>query len=317
MTGPVQLHVASAGGHLAQLAALEGRLSSPEDVPTLWVTYDVPQARSVLAGRPIVFAHHPTTKNVPNAVRNYRLARRVLAEREVTRVVSTGAAVAVPFIVRARQLGISCHYIESATRVGGPSLTGRMLELVPGVELYRQVGDWGGPRWSEGPSVFDGFAVEHRPARSDVARVVVSLGTHRFPFAALVDAVRHDLATESIDLLWQLGGTPAPPGLPGEVAGQLSSDRLEAALRRADVVIGHAGTGLALTALRVGKVPVLVPRRRVRGEHTDDHQVQLARELERRGLAVVAEVGELSRDHVERAAQLAVVHRPPPPFRLA
>jgi UDP-N-acetylglucosamine--N-acetylmuramyl-(pentapeptide) pyrophosphoryl-undecaprenol N-acetylglucosamine transferase len=317
VTDRVQLHVASAGGHLAQLVTLAERLSSAGDVPTLWVTYDVPQARSLLAGRPVVFAHHPTTKNVPNAVRNYRLAHRVLAEHQVTRVVSTGAAVAVPFIVRARQLKIACHYIESATRVGGPSLTGRMLELVPGVDRYRQIGDWGGARWSDGPSVFDGFAVEERAAGPDVSTVVVSLGTHRFPFSALIEAVRGNLGTERSDVLWQLGETPASPGLPGEVAGHLGSDRLEAAMRHADVVVGHAGTGLALTALRVGKVPVLVPRRRRRGEHTDDHQVQLARELERRGLAVVAEVGELSRDHLERAAQLAAVRRQPPPFRLA
>jgi UDP-N-acetylglucosamine--N-acetylmuramyl-(pentapeptide) pyrophosphoryl-undecaprenol N-acetylglucosamine transferase len=317
VTDRVQLHVASAGGHLAQLVALTERLRSPDDVPTLWVTYDVPQARSVLAGQRVVFAHHPTTKNVPNALRNYRLARRVLAEQEVTRVVSTGAAVAVPFIVRARQLGIPCHYIESATRVAGPSLTGRMLELVPGVHRYRQVGDWGGARWSDGPSVFDGFGVETRPASSGTSSVVVSLGTHGFPFTAMVESVRRSLASEWVDVLWQLGGTPPPPGLHGEVTGQLQSDRLDAAFRRADVVIGHAGTGLALTALRAGKVPVLVPRRRTRGEHTDDHQVQLARELDRRGLAVVAEVGELSREHVERAARLAVTHQQPPPFRLA
>jgi UDP-N-acetylglucosamine--N-acetylmuramyl-(pentapeptide) pyrophosphoryl-undecaprenol N-acetylglucosamine transferase len=68
--------------------------------------------------------------------------------------------------------------------------------------------------------------------------------------------------------------------------------------------------------LSAGKVPVLVPRRRARREHTDDHQVQLARELDRLGLAVTAEVGELTFEHLERAASLRVVHREPPPFEL-
>lgn len=307
------LLVASAGGHLEQLLRLRTRCGLKGDVA--WVTYDVPQAQVLLLDYPRIAAHHPTTKNIPNALRNFRLARRVFATHDIERVVSTGAAVAVPFMFRASQLDIPCHYIESATRVDGPSLSGRMLEALKGVHLYRQLGHWGEPRWRQGPCVFDGFvaaSAEARPAE----RVVVSLGTHGYAYSALIDRLRACFRGSSVEVLWQLGSTPDPGGLPGRVVDQLAADELQAAVAGADVVVGHAGVGLTLTALQAGKVPVLVPRRRHRREHTDDHQVQLAWELSRRGLAVTAEVGDLSRKHLEQAAGMAATFDEPDPFDL-
>jgi UDP-N-acetylglucosamine--N-acetylmuramyl-(pentapeptide) pyrophosphoryl-undecaprenol N-acetylglucosamine transferase len=308
------LLVASAGGHLQQLSRLLPRLGAARD-EAIWVTYDVPQARSLLVDQRVVAAHHPTTKHPANAVRNYRLARSVLARQDIDRVISSGAAVAVPFMLRARQLGIPCHYIESATRVDGPSLTGRLLERLRGVHLYRQTGAWGSSRWRQGPCVFDGYQTTSAEA-PPLTHVVVSLGTHHFAFSRLVERLRTILPASAGEVLWQLGSTPPPPDLPGRSVPHLPATELQAAIAGADVVVGHAGVGLTLTALSAGKVPVLVPRRRSRHEHTDDHQVQLARELDRRGLAVVAEVGELTGEHLQAAAARTVTYREPPPFEL-
>lgn len=304
--------VASAGGHLTQLLVLQERLS--HDAP-IWVTYPVEQARSLLEGQQVAWAHHPTTKHLPNAVRNYRLARRFFSQNDIGHVVSTGAAVSVPFITHARQLGIPCHYIESATRVDGPSLSGRILQRMGGVQLYRQLGDWGSPRWQRGPCVFDGYSASSRSAPAP-QRVVVSLGTHRFAFPALVERLAACFRGSALQVTWQLGSTPDPGNLPGNVVEVLPAEELQAAVANADVVIGHAGVGLTLTALRAGIVPVLVPRRRSRREHTDDHQVQLARELANLGLGIHAEVTDLSLDHLERAAGFLATFDEPPPFDL-
>ena len=279
------------------------------------MTYPSPRADDLSSQHLVYRAHHPTTKSVLNALRNYRLARQLFGEIKIERVVSTGAAVAVPFILRARQLDIPCHYIESATRVDGPSLSGRILQRVPGVHLYRQTGDWGSPRWAQGPCVFDGYRVEPTQ-RATIDRVVVSLGTHRFPFSAAINRLREVVRTADVEILWQLGSTPDPGDLPGRVVSRLPADELQAAVEDADVVIGHAGVGLSLTALAAGKVPVLLPRRRRRREHTDDHQSQLARELHRRGLAISAEVEELTREHLEGASALRVTYEQPDPFPL-
>lgn len=307
------LLVASGGGHLSQLGHLRSRLAAG---PSLVVSYEPTHVLASLAREPFVAAYHPTTKNVPNAVRNYRLARKVFREHEIDRVISTGAALAVPFLLRARQLGIPCHYIESATRVAGPSLSGKLLEMVPGVHLYRQHGDWGGARWQQGPCVFDDFDIRANSVDNvTLHNVVVSLGTHHFPFPRLVRRVLASAPGE-LAITWQLGSTPATNDLPGRVVHHLPSDELANLFSNASAVVGHAGVGLTLTALAAGKVPVLVPRRRSQGEHTDDHQVQLAKALEERGLAVTAEVEELSIEHLHRAASLQVVNRIPPPFEL-
>jgi UDP-N-acetylglucosamine transferase subunit ALG13 len=88
---------------------------------------------------------------------------------------------------------------------------------------------------------------------------------------------------------------------------------LEQAMREADVVVTHAGTGSALAALEAGQAPVLVPRSAARGEHVDDHQYQTARELAGRSLAVQAEARELTLEHLARASSLRVSRLAAPP----
>ena len=92
--GPLLL-VCSSGGHLLQLVGLREAFGGLERV---WVTFDKPDARSLLAGERVVHAFGPTNRNIPNLLRNLRLARRVLRRPSGPRaIVSTGAGVAVPF----------------------------------------------------------------------------------------------------------------------------------------------------------------------------------------------------------------------------
>lgn len=121
------LLVASTGGHLAQLLTLRTWWSRFDRT---WVTFDKADARSTLAGERIVFAHHPTTRNLPNAARNLVLARRTLADVRPSLIVSTGAGVAAPFFYLAKIEGIPSLYIEVFDRIASTTLTGRMCHLV-------------------------------------------------------------------------------------------------------------------------------------------------------------------------------------------
>ena len=49
--------------------------------------------------------------------------------------------------------------------------------------------------------------------------------------------------------------------------------------------ITHAGTGSITDALDYGKIPVVVPRRKTADldEHSDDHQIQITKLMEREG----------------------------------
>src|SRR3954469_15157673 len=110
---PVLL-VASNGGHLLQLTRLQHVWPRERRV---WVTFDKPDSRSLLAGEDVVYAFHPTNRNIPNLLRNLWLALRLLWKLRPAAVVSTGAGVAVPFCYIGRLLGARIVYIESFSRI--------------------------------------------------------------------------------------------------------------------------------------------------------------------------------------------------------
>jgi UDP-N-acetylglucosamine:LPS N-acetylglucosamine transferase len=115
--------VSSTGGHLTQLHVLKDWWGRHE---TEWVTFDDAHARSVLDGETVHWAYHPTTRNVPNLVRNLGLAWRLLRHRRPDIVVSTGAGVAVPFFVLAKLFRIRTAYLEVYDRIDSRTLTGRL-----------------------------------------------------------------------------------------------------------------------------------------------------------------------------------------------
>jgi beta-1,4-N-acetylglucosaminyltransferase len=117
------LFVTSSGGHLDQLVQLRPWW---QDHDREWVTFDLPDARSVLAAERCRWAYHPTTRNVPNALRNAVLAWRVLRQYRPDVVITTGAGVAVPFFVLARLLAIRTVYLEVYDRIDLPTMTGRL-----------------------------------------------------------------------------------------------------------------------------------------------------------------------------------------------
>jgi len=120
--GPVLL-VASNGGHLAQLLSLKPWWQERDRI---WVTFDKADARSQLEGETVVWAHHPTTRNVKNLLRNSVLAAGLMHRTRPSLVVSSGAAVAVPFFALARLSGVPSIYIEVYDRVSSRTLTGRI-----------------------------------------------------------------------------------------------------------------------------------------------------------------------------------------------
>ena len=61
----------------------------------------------------------------------------------------------------------------------------------------------------------------------------------------------------------------------------------------ARVIVCHAGGGSILTALQHGKALVLVPRMKSHGEVFDDHQLEIARQMESRGVTVVYDISDL------------------------
>jgi hypothetical protein len=115
--------VCSSGGHLAQLHRLHPWWSRNE---RLWVTFDTPDTLALLADEPVVWAHHPTTRNLPNAIRNLGLAVRILMRERPDVVVSDGAGVAFPFFLVANIVRAKTVSIEAYDRIDSRTLTGRL-----------------------------------------------------------------------------------------------------------------------------------------------------------------------------------------------
>lgn len=309
------LLVASTGGHLKELHHLYGRLSGIEG-PFRWATFDTPQSRSLLLDETVDYVRFVGGRDPGNVLRNLPAAHRILRDFDVDTVISTGSAVALPFFGLARLRGLSCHYIESAARIDGPSLTGRQISRIPGVHLYAQYPGWTGGGWQYSGSVFDSFArapsSRERPPK--LRKVVVTLGTYRgYGFPRLIQRLL-DILPPEVNVLWQTGDTDVSGfDITGHYA--IPERELTEAMRGSDVVVSHAGVGNALAALEVGKCPLLVPRRLSLGEHVDDHQRQVANQLSNRGLAVSMEADDIGyEDLLAMAANRVNTLAQAPPF---
>lgn len=106
--------------------------------------------------------------------------------------------------------------------------------------------------------------------------ILVTVGTHEQPFDRLVSAAARLVALDEV--LVQRGVSQVHPA-GCEVVDHLPPDALADAMRRARVVIAHAGPATLFEAGDAGHVPIVVPRDPAFGEHVDDHQLRFARRL--------------------------------------
>jgi UDP-N-acetylglucosamine:LPS N-acetylglucosamine transferase len=141
------LLVCSSGGHLAQLHRLEGWWRDHERA---WVTFPSADAERLLADEAVHWAFAPTTRNIPNLLRNTALAWRVLRRQRPDVVVSNGAGVAVPFFLVARLLGIRTVFVEVYDRIDSTTLTGRLCQPLSDLFLVQ---------WPEQQRLYHGSTV--------------------------------------------------------------------------------------------------------------------------------------------------------------
>jgi UDP-N-acetylglucosamine--N-acetylmuramyl-(pentapeptide) pyrophosphoryl-undecaprenol N-acetylglucosamine transferase len=300
------LFVASAGGHIAELRRLAERIPSADE--SLWVSFDGDQARSVLADVPSLSVAYIAPRDGLAVLLAVRSFLPLLRGGQYDRVISTGAAVAVSAFIAARLARVPATYIESVARVDGPSLTGRIVQTLRLAELRMQHPNWNRRGWHPWPNVLAQYPrlPEIGPAPAGgLYKVFVTIGTiHPYRFDSVVDAVlRSGLANEHT--VWQLGCTTRDD-LPGTVLEQMTFEEFQKQAQLADVVVTHAGVGSLFALLDLGIHPVVVPRRRRRNEHVDDHQEQIAEHLRDLGVAHVVEAPGL----VAEDLLVAVARRP-------
>ena len=73
----------------------------------------------------------------PNLIRNSYLALKVLLKEKPDIIVSTGAAVSVPFFYLGKLLGCKLVFIEVYDRIETPTLTGRLVYPISDVFILQ------------------------------------------------------------------------------------------------------------------------------------------------------------------------------------
>ena len=108
----------------------------------------------------------------------------------------------------------------------------------------------------------------------------VTVGNATQEFSRLLNGVE-DMAQrgeiEGSSLTIQYGNNPHFQSSSCRIVRFFSVDEFERLFREADLIICHAGAGTLIHALRLGKIPVVMPRQKRYREHVDDHQLDLVR----------------------------------------
>lgn len=119
--------VGSSGGHLTHLYMLKPFW---ENKDRFWVTFAKEDAKSLLEGEKMYPCYFPTNRNLKNLIKNTMVAWKVLKKERPDLIISSGAAVAVPFFYLGKLLGAKTIYIEVFDRIDKPTMTGKMVYLI-------------------------------------------------------------------------------------------------------------------------------------------------------------------------------------------
>jgi UDP-N-acetylglucosamine transferase subunit ALG13 len=137
------LLVTSSGGHFQLMQTLARYWERFPD--RLWATFENKTTRTMLKGENVVWAHSPTNRNIPNLIRNKVLAYRTIRRYRPNVILTTGAGVAVPFLLLGRFMGCQTVFVESITRVRDLSLSAKILRSVRAIETlvvqHRELGE--------------------------------------------------------------------------------------------------------------------------------------------------------------------------------
>jgi UDP-N-acetylglucosamine transferase subunit ALG13 len=282
---------ASGGGHVRQLLELEEAWA---DCDCFVISEDTAFSRSVVEKYPVFFVQHFALgqaklgmpfRMLSAGIHNFLHSARVILNRRPDVIISTGAGSAFFSVLWARMLGAKFILIESFARFDKLSLFARMAspfatyKIVQSASLVAQL---------PGAKVFDPLEVSQSPRPEKRQLLFATVGA-TLPFDRMVDCVcrlkRDGGIPETVVIQAGIGGF-VPNDL--EAFETLTYTQMRDYLREADIVVCHGGTGSIITALREGCRTIVMPRQFSKGEHYDDHQLEIAEAFAARGLIIPA-----------------------------
>ena len=126
--------------------------------------------------------------------------------------------------------------------------------------------------------------------------ILVTVGTHEQPFNRLVQYMDKWAKENDEEVLIQLGYTTYLPSN-CKYEKLFPYSKMIENVNKARIVITHGGPSSFIMPLQVGKIPIVVPRKKEYEEHVNDHQVDFCKQVgERQGnIIVIDDIEELGK----------------------
>lgn len=129
--------------------------------------------------------------------------------------------------------------------------------------------------------------------------IFVTVGTHEQPFNRLVEYIdnlkKNGIVKEEIVI--QIGYCTYEPKYCKWQKLYPYHQMLEL-IKKARIVITHGGPSSFIMPLQIKKIPIVVPRQKIYGEHVNDHQVSFAQEVSQRMGTIITVVDVNNLDNV-------------------
>ena len=282
---------ASGGGHMRQLLDLEPFWRGRDVV---FVTEPTAMGQSVAQRHLTEFVPHFALGQAKlghplvmlgSAFANLAASWRIVSRHRPDVVISTGAGSMYFTALFAKLRGAKVIVIDSFARFDRPSAFAR---------IAGPIADW---RIAQSPAAaaawnnaecFDPLVMleSERPAKEPLLFATVGA---TLPYERLINYVREAKANGLIpERVVIQTGEGAAPVAGAECVETLDFDAMRAMLAKADIAVCHGGTGSLITALQAGCRTIAIPRLFERGEHYDNHQLEITEAFEKRGLLFVA-----------------------------
>ena len=126
--------ICSAGGHFFQMCQLKDWWSKHKH---FWVTSNRLDKEKYLSREKVYFGYFPENRNIVNAIKNLFLAFKILDKERPDVIFSTGAGIAPPFFLVGKIMNLKLIYLETASYIGIPTLSGRLIHPIANVFLVQ------------------------------------------------------------------------------------------------------------------------------------------------------------------------------------
>jgi len=124
--------------------------------------------------------------------------------------------------------------------------------------------------------------------------IFITVGTHEQPFDRLLKCIDKMVEDGQIneEVIVQKGYTDYEPKN-YKAEKLIPYEQMQKNIEDARIVITHGGPASFIAPLSIGKIPVVVPRKKDFNEHVNNHQLEFSREVAKRmGNIIVAENDE-------------------------